>query len=259
MPACLSSFAQAQPADDNLYLKRQLSKAIEYRDKGDLLFSAQLFNYVINQATDSLLKAEALYKLTTVGDSAAIRYTTRFEARYAIPEGKRQDWYNLIVPQIKREMALWDSLRIDLVHVEWFDDHYVSDNTKIYKELSKNYPETEWGEAALMHMVTDDRHGSNSPETIIERGLAFLQKYPDSEHKPWIYTALGYSYSDALKLINCYADSADEQELREGAIKYMILAVETHHGESDVGKTMTYVVSRLTKGECPEFYFFFSD
>ncbi|CAN0593287.1 unnamed protein product, partial [Laminaria digitata] len=105
-----------------------------------------------------------------------------------------------------------------------------------YQELYSQYPNTEWGEAALMDMVTEDTegHGMNSPEVIVERGLAFLEQYPGSKHKEWIYTALGYSYSDRLKLTDCYNNSAEEEEFRVGAIKYMNLAIEIYPEDSKV-------------------------
>ena len=244
------------------YLKAQLDLIDQFKDEGDLLGAARGANYVIGKSEDSLLVAEAFYKLMEVGLLVANRFNERIKSRQVLDEfnslardykhANELDWQELFGLHNKSELELFRAEGIILGIAKW-SDQYVSDRSEILLNLSENYSSTKWGELASLTMLTDDGNGYGLATYGIEsidRAYAFLQRYPESEHKSWVYTVLWQSYSDMLRMINCDEKESSAREWREGAIKYLLLS----GAESD-----WQTVQDLKEGKCPEFYYRFSD
>lgn len=240
--------------------------ALSHKEEGDLLFAAKLLNYVVDQATDSMMIAQAMYELVGVGEQAAVRIKKRERMTEHQMYGMAAHtsrvsstaWTDRFYPHFEREQALFKEVGIELYNTH-YGNHIASNSAVVLTDIAEKYPLTPWGEEAARRLVLEGAYGFGPMLTeAIEKALAFLEKYPDTKYRTQMYTIIARSYSDELRLSECTKNNDYEKELRQNAIKYYLLA----QGESIENNNQEHSskeVNALKSGECPPYYYYFGD
>ena len=202
---------------------RGIVQALELKETGDLLFAAEILSQLSTHSQDSVLIAESLYWLIQIGDAAAKRMNKRLLLSSPVigesQESSRRSWNERKWELIKEDLDVLNSAGLNVVSSYFVESYYANDYSEAYKKLAELYGDTIWGEVAAAEYVWKSGEASFNHEEAIKTGLAFLERYPESEYLETVYAALGCAYSDQWEL-------SEEDEARLQAIEYYKLAKE---------------------------------
>ena len=248
------------------YLKEQLELARQYKQDGDYLWAAKLVNYIVAESPDNDLAAESLFELISIGNEVAKQINNRSQTvllmsqahskvkAYEETKGRYSDtWQDQFAPAISNEVNRYREQNIHLFVGKWSNDYFLS-RDNLLQRVIEDYPETEWAETAHAGLILDI-YGVN-----MHQAYRFLELYPDSDRKAWVYHVLGRAHSDEFK----YGGDCNPEydgESREDAIKYYLLAKEAYiQGEDDEEiQEASRAAQDLIDGKCPEFLYYLVD
>lgn len=246
------------------YLKNQLKLAKESKEKGDLLWAARLVNYIATESADSNLTAEALFELMSIGYDVATQFNKRKKAltyfyyidklNEDVASDSLLDWKGHFESIWKEEFKLFERQGIGLGYLKWSNDIYFHSEI-IRSQIADQFPGTQWGEKASVGLIMYDEFGVNP-----EQAFRFLEQYPESDYRSWVYTVIARDYSDQYKYgSDCNPDS--DKESRDSAIKYYLKAKETHLPD-DGDQSLQAILEEmqiLVDGKCPEHLYYLVD
>ena len=244
--------------EETAYLRQQLDLARKYKEEGDYLWAARLVNYVVDESKDGDLTAESLFELINIGDLVAERFNSRNNTRGLRPSAQSQGadvWQEQFYTIMQEDIKLFSEEAISIRSNHWgIGFHF--DPTKILTKISESYPDTEWGESAYARLIIGI-YGADA-----DQAHRFLERYPESERKPWIYTVLGNIYTDDFNYgSDCDAESEYGKASMDNAVKYYLLAKEAYLEKEDDkrAQNVSEAAQDLIDGKCPDFLYYLVD
>jgi hypothetical protein len=227
-----------------------MEQARDFQNKKNFLVAAKLYSQVSKTTSDTLLRAEALYRFVECGDAVAA-----------------------LASNFKDQFEEFSNIGIQIKQVSYFETYYVNLDTITRQYLVQEYPHTKWGERARYDLITKEityegYPSDNNPRPIISKAFSFLEFYPKSEYRYDVYYILAHAYTDLWNFTDeQYADLLTEDEkknpdhLRTSAIQYLKLVKAnredlkfTKWDSTDANELNTLKKHGYTNG-----YYFFGD